>query len=127
MTGAQRGDLAERMIPPARCVNPKCGKVRQPTRWRTVEGARGLCRACHTRWAKAGYPGTPETGVPDPKPLGGEHLAMQERREQYGWLRDRGWSLGDAREELWVAQRTAERYERWYQAQREAAGRGAAA
>ena len=112
--------------PGPRCVNPACQRVRQPTRWQKIEGARGLCRAGHSRWRKAGYPGTPETGVPDPKPksvgAAAANAAMAAKRaevmEDFAFLIDTGSTVEEAAARLGISLMTAERYE----AARRAAG-----
>ena len=109
--------------PGPRCVNPEC---RKPRKRRTgqpgYEGGRDYCRSCYDRARDAGFPAV----VPAQR-RAGDGLAARlreqdelaaERRERFAWLRDDGWSVAECREDLWVSQRTAERYERWYLAQR---------
>ena len=167
MTGAERGDLAERMIPlaaelaaavtaedaaaveaalaatgwdvqalaglavvlaagyqpPKTCRN--CGEERRRRASRKgYVGGRDLCGTCYSRARLAGFP----EDVPPPMPARERQAASvaariedaADRRERFAVLRGRGWTVAEAGGELWVSQRTAERYEAWYQAQREA-------
>jgi hypothetical protein len=41
---------------PSPCRNPACGKARQRQPDGRLEGSRGLCRACYSRWRRAGHP-----------------------------------------------------------------------
>jgi hypothetical protein len=101
-----------------RCRNPRCGKSRRKLDNGRTEGSRGLCLACVTRWRRANCPAE----VPDPIPaaLRIGPLDAAQRREEYASLRDRGFTMREARQAVWVAERAGQRYERaWRQSKQD--------
>ena len=92
---------------PKTCRN--CGKNRRRRSTREGwEGGRDYCQSCYDRARKAGFPEVLPEALPS-----GVRRVRADRREQFAWQRDNGWSVSEAAYDVGIDARTAARYEEW--------------